>query len=192
MAVMGCPRSTLSFKAWACCSSAPGLAVGLGLAPSGRAGVSWHSLRACQLFGSSIHLLFTMSSCRCSTPSAQPRGHMKPNVLTLLLQLAGVLHLGLVCAGLMMPRVVNLPAHLAGLPAFIRRLFWVYYAFIGLCLMSFGCLTFTLAPTLAGGTVLARALCAFFAAFWTLRLIAATFIFDLSPYLTNVYRRAGY
>jgi hypothetical protein len=117
---------------------------------------------------------------------------MKTSTMTLLLQSAAIMHLGLLCAGLMMPRVVNLRAHLAVLPIFIRRLFWVYYSFIGLCLVSFGCLTFTLAGTLAGGSILARALCVFFAAFWTLRLIAATFIFDPSPYLTNIYRRVGY
>ena len=117
---------------------------------------------------------------------------MKTSTMTLLLQIAAFMHLGLLCAGLMMPRVVNLRAHLAVLPIFIHRLFWVYYSFIGLCLVSFGCLTFTLAGTLAGGSILARALCVFFAAFWTLRLIAATFIFDLSPYLTNIYRRVGY
>jgi hypothetical protein len=117
---------------------------------------------------------------------------MKTSTLTLLLQIAAILHLGLLCAGLLMPGVVNLRTHLALLPAFIRRLFWVYYSFIGLCLVSFGCLTFTQAGTLAGGSVLARALCVFFALFWTLRLIAATFIFDLRPYLTNGYRRLGY
>jgi len=56
---------------------------------------------------------------------------MNPNTLTLLLQFAGLLHLGLLSAGLLMPGVVELPTHLAGLPEFIRRLFWVYYAFIG-------------------------------------------------------------
>jgi hypothetical protein len=117
---------------------------------------------------------------------------MKTSTLTLLLQIAAILHLGLLCAGLLMPGVVNLRTHLALLPAFIRRLFWVYYSFIGLCLVSFGCLTFTQAGTLAGGSVLARALCVFFALFWTLRLIATTFIFDLRPYLTNGYRRLGY
>jgi hypothetical protein len=117
---------------------------------------------------------------------------METHALTRLLQLAGILHLGLACAGLMMPGVVNLRGHLRPLPVFIQRLFWVYYAFIGLCLVSFGCLTFTLAGTLADGSVLARALCSFFAAFWTLRLIAATFVFDLSPYLTNAFRRIGY
>jgi hypothetical protein len=117
---------------------------------------------------------------------------MKTSTLTLLLQIAAILHLGLLSAGLMMPAVVNLRTHLASLPEFIRRLFWVYYSFIALCLVSFGWLTFTLAQTLAGGSNLARSLCGFFAAFWTLRLIVATFVFDLSPYLTNRFRWLGY
>ncbi len=112
--------------------------------------------------------------------------------LTLLLQIAAVLHLGLMCAGLLMPGVVQMRLHLAALPPFIRRLFWVYYSFIGLCLVSFAVITFAFAGTLAAGGPLARALCAFFAMFWTLRLLAATFVFDMRPYLTNSYRRFGY
>jgi hypothetical protein len=114
-----------------------------------------------------------------------------PN-LTLLLELAGILHLGLLCAGALMPGTVNLRAHIAVLPPFIQRLFWVYYAFIGLCLISFGLITVAFAGTLAAGGGLARAVCAFLAVFWTIRLIAATFIFDLRPYLTNRFRRIGY
>ncbi|MEO5803851.1 MAG: hypothetical protein ABIR24_09995 [Verrucomicrobiota bacterium] len=112
--------------------------------------------------------------------------------LTLLLQIAGVLHLGLMCAGLLMPRVVNMRSHLAVLPPFIRQLFWVYYSFIALCLASFCVITIVFADTLAAGGNLARALCAFFAVFWTARLFAATFVFDIKPYLTNGYRRLGY
>ena len=112
--------------------------------------------------------------------------------LTVLLQIAGVLHLGLMCAGLLMPRVVGMRGHLAGLPPFIRQLFWVYYSFIALCLVSFSIITIAFAGTLAAGGNLARALCAFFALFWTLRLIAGTFIFDMRPYLTSSYRRLGY
>jgi hypothetical protein len=96
------------------------------------------------------------------------------------------------CAGLLMPRVVNMRLHLAALPPFIRQLFWVYYTFIGLCLVSFGHITVMFAGTLAAGGNLARALCAFFAVFWTVRLIAGTFIFDMRPYLTDFYRRLGY
>ena len=116
---------------------------------------------------------------------------MKIN-LTLLLQIAGVLHLGLMCAGLLMPRVVGMRGHLAALPPFIRQLFWVYYSFIALCLVSFSIITIAFADTLAAGGNLARALCAFFALFWTLRLIAGTLVFDMRPYLTSSYRRLGY
>ena len=117
---------------------------------------------------------------------------MKALNLTLALEIAGLMHLGLICAGAMMPGVVGMRTHLATLPPFIRRLFWVYYSFIGLCLVSFGTISVLLAPTLAAGGVLARAFCVFLAAFWTLRLIAATFVFDMAPYLTNTYRRLGY
>jgi len=116
---------------------------------------------------------------------------MKIN-LTLLLQVAGVLHLGLMGAGLLMPRIVRMRWHLTTMPPFIRQLFWVYYSFIALCLVSFSIITIVFADTLATGGNLSRALCAFFAAFWTLRLIAATFVFDMQPYLTNRARRLGY
>src|SRR2546422_485023 len=117
---------------------------------------------------------------------------MKTSTLTYMLEIAALLHLGLLCAGVSMPRVVNLRAHIATLPPFIRQLFFVYFSFIGLVLIGFGCLTFLFAPAMAAGQPLARAVCILLAAFWTLRLIVAAFIFDLEPYLTNVYRRVGY
>jgi hypothetical protein len=115
-----------------------------------------------------------------------------PIHLVRLLQIAGVLHLGLMCAGLVMPKVVRMRWHLATLPPFIRQLFWVYYTFIGLCLGGFSLITIVFADTLAAGGGLARALCAFFAAFWTLRLVVATWVFDMEPYLTSGVRRIGY
>jgi hypothetical protein len=112
--------------------------------------------------------------------------------LTLLLQAAGVMHLGLMSAGLLMPNVVNMRAHLTTLPTFLRQLFWVYYTFIALCLVSFSVITIVFAETLASGGPLARALCVFLAVFWTLRLLVATFVFDMRPYLTSTARRLGY
>jgi len=91
-----------------------------------------------------------------------------------------------------MPKAVGLRAHLAVLPVFIRRLFLVYYAFIGLMLVGFGTLTFLFAEAMARGEPLARGLCVLLTAFWGLRLIAAAFIFDLRPYLTNWFYRLGY
>ena len=109
----------------------------------------------------------------------------------LLLKLTALTYLGLLAAGLLMPGVVGLRQHISTLPKFIRQLFWVYYAFIGLSLVSFGLGTFFLADQLASGTPLARAVCGFLAVFWTVRLVAGTFFFDLRPYLTNRWRRAG-
>ena len=51
--------------------------------------------------------------------------------------------------------------------------------------------TFLLANHLAAGTPLARAVCGFLALFWSVRFVAGTFVFDLRPYLTNPWRRAG-
>jgi hypothetical protein len=112
--------------------------------------------------------------------------------LALLLKFSGILHLGLLAAGALMPSVVGLRTHMAALPPFIRRLFWVYYAFLGLCLFSFGSFTFAFANELARGTALGRAICLFFAVFWMLRLVVATFVFDLRAYLTSRFRRIGY
>ena len=112
--------------------------------------------------------------------------------LTLLLQLAGIFHLGLAAAGALMPRVVKLNEHLAGVPPFIRRLFFVYYSFIALSLVGFGLITFFYADALAAGGPLARAVCLFLIAFWSLRLVAAAFIFDVRPYLTSGVLRLGY
>ena len=112
--------------------------------------------------------------------------------VTVLLRLAGVLHIGLFCAGVMMPRAVQIRRHLASLPKFVRRLFWVYYTFIGLCLISFGLITFAFAQTLAVGGGLAQALCAFLSLFWMLRLLVAVFVLDVRPYLTTAWWRLGY
>ena len=109
----------------------------------------------------------------------------------LVLKLASLSYLGLLVAGGLMPGVVGLRQHLFVLPAFIRQLFWVYYSFIGLSLVGFGLGTFLLAEHLASGTPLARAVCGFVALFWSLRFVAGTFVFDLHPYLTNRWRRAG-
>ena len=112
--------------------------------------------------------------------------------LVMLLRIAGLLHFGLLLAGSAMPRAVKLRAHLAPLPQFIRRLFWVYYSFIGLCLFSFGIITVICAGELAQGGPMERAFCVFLAVFWTLRLVVAGLVFDVRPYLTGGFYRAGY
>src|SRR5688572_20425550 len=107
------------------------------------------------------------------------------------LQFAAVLHVGLLWAGLTMPHAVKLRQHLAILPPFIRSLFWVYYTFIGSCIVGFGSLTWFAAGAMAAGEPVARGLAIFLALFWLSRLTAGAFIFDVRPYLTNWFYRAG-
>jgi hypothetical protein len=111
--------------------------------------------------------------------------------LPLLLELTSLTYIGLAAAGLLMPRTVHLCEHLAALPPFIRQLFWTYYGFIGLCLVSFGIGTYLFADELASGTPLARAVCVFLTVFWMVRLFVAHAVFDLRPYLTTRWHRAG-
>lgn len=112
--------------------------------------------------------------------------------LTILLKLAALLHTSLICAGAVMPKAVNLRAHLQTLPPFIQRLYWVYYSFIGLILVSFGLLTWFYAAPMADGAPVARALSLLMAVFWLVRLLAAAFVFDLRPYLVSPLHRIGY
>jgi hypothetical protein len=110
----------------------------------------------------------------------------------LLLKLASLTYLGLIAAGLLMPKVTNVWSEAEKMSPFARGLFRTYYCFIGLCLVGFGTGSWLLAAELTSGTTLARAACGFLAAFWFLRLIAAIWILDVRPYLTSGWRRAGY
>jgi hypothetical protein len=112
--------------------------------------------------------------------------------LTILLKLAALLHGSLICAGVAMPRAVNLREHLRVLPPFIQRLYWVYYGFIGLIIVSFGLLTWLYADLMASGAPVARALSLLMAVFWLARLLIAAFVFDVRPYLISLRHHAGY
>ena len=116
---------------------------------------------------------------------------MNTHTITILLRIAAMLHVFLICAGASMPKAVNMRAHLAVLPPFLRQLFFIYFSFIGLMLVGFGALTFIFAPAMAAGEPVARGLSMLLTAFWSLRFFAA-FVFDVRPYLTNWIYRVGY
>lgn len=109
-----------------------------------------------------------------------------------LLQLAGLLQISLLAAGLTMPRVVGMHAQLATLPVFLRRLFWVYYVFTGIHFVGCGILTLLFAVELATGTPLARGFCGFLAVYWAARFLVTLFVFDVRPYLVTRLHRLGH
>jgi hypothetical protein len=116
---------------------------------------------------------------------------MNPNPV-IVLKLAALAHIGLLVAGQMMPFVTGLWAELRKLAPFPRRLFCVYYAFVILCVVAFGLGSWFFAGDLASGTTPTRWICAFLTVFWLIRLVAALWIFDVRPYLTNNWLRLGH
>lgn len=113
-------------------------------------------------------------------------------ILEYLLLLAGAAHFAILIASAMVPRVLDWQGQLAMLHPFLRRLFWVYGAFIVLVIIGFGTLTVFHARAMAAGDATARSLCALIAIFWFARLIVQWFVFDTRPFLTNVWLAVGY
>jgi hypothetical protein len=112
--------------------------------------------------------------------------------LEFFLQLAGILQILLLTAGFTMTRVVDLPRHIATLPAFHGQLFWTYLGFTGFTLLSLGVLTLLNAGELAHGRGLARDFNLFVCLFWTARLAVQFLVFDLRPFLTNIWLKTGH
>jgi hypothetical protein len=113
-------------------------------------------------------------------------------ILEMLLLAAGLGHFAILIASAMVPRVLDWQGSLATLPPFLRRLFWVYGAFIVLMIIGLGTLTLLNTAAMAAGEPAARSLCAFIAVFWSARLAVQWFVFDARPFLTNIFLTAGY
>lgn len=117
---------------------------------------------------------------------------MKHEHLELAIRLGGLVHFGILIASAMVPRVLDWRGRLAPLHPFLRRLFWVYGAFIVLAIVAFGAISLACAAELAGGSPLARWVCGFIAVFWLARLAVQFFVFDAREFLTTWWLRAGY
>ncbi|MEY2505154.1 MAG: hypothetical protein QOG27_1434 [Verrucomicrobiota bacterium] len=109
-----------------------------------------------------------------------------------LLLIGGLLHFVILIASALTPHVLDWRRNLATLHPFLRRLFWVYGAFIVLIIVSFGTLSLLRADELSSPAPLARSVCAMIALFWMARLAVQFFVFDAQPFLTSAFRRAGY
>lgn len=109
-----------------------------------------------------------------------------------LLLFAGWLHFAVLIASALTPGALDWKRELKPLHPFLRRLFWVYGAFIVLVIVAFGAITLLHAGLLAQGGPLARAFCLFVCAFWLARLGVQLFVFDARPFLVNAVYRIGY
>ena len=88
----------------------------------------------------------------------------------LALWLAAAGHFCAIGAGIQLPARLNWRHEAAKLAPFTRKIFWNYYATLGLILVAFGTLGFVLHAELLRGDRAALALAGLIATFWTMRI----------------------
>jgi len=91
---------------------------------------------------------------------------------------AGAVHLGIIAANVPLPGRLRVRERLAGVPPFLRQIFYVHWLYIVIVLGMFAALCFGFARELAGATAMGRFLSAFMAAFWLLRIALQVFYYD--------------
>ena len=117
---------------------------------------------------------------------------MNANKLTTLLFIAGLLHLAITSAGLVMTLVLDWRRALLPLCGLTRHIIWTHGAFVLMTIIGFGLISLALPRQLASGEPIARAVCAFIAAFWALRLLIGLLFFDARPHLSSNALKLGY
>ena len=117
---------------------------------------------------------------------------MSAHALSMLIFVAGVLHLGITSAGVTTTLVLDWRRNLAPLCRLTRQIIWTHGAFVLMTIVGFGALSLTCSGRLASGEPLARAICGFIAIFWGLRLLVGAFVFDAKPYLSNSVLKISY
>ena len=91
---------------------------------------------------------------------------------------AGAVQVGIMAANVPLPGRLRVRERLAGVPRFVRQIFYVHWLYIVIVLGMFAALCFGFARELAGATAMGRFLSAFMAAFWLLRIGLQVFYYD--------------
>ena len=91
---------------------------------------------------------------------------------------AGWVHVGIIAANVPLPGRLRVRERLAGVPRFVRQIFYVHWLYIVIVVAMFAGLCFLYAPELAGASQLGRFLSGFMAAFWLLRIAFQVFYYD--------------
>jgi hypothetical protein len=91
---------------------------------------------------------------------------------------AGFVHVGIIAANIPLPGRLRVRERLAGVPRFVRQIFYVHWVYIVIVVGLFAALCFGFAPDLAGASGMGRFLSGFMAGFWLLRIVLQIFYYD--------------
>jgi hypothetical protein len=111
--------------------------------------------------------------------------------LPTLIQIAGGMQLCILVASALVPFRLDWKHSLDSLPKLHQQLYWVYGGYVVLGIVSLGLICLINPTELASGTLLARSVCTYIAAFWGIRLSLQT-ILDAKSFLTTWWLVAGY
>ena len=103
---------------------------------------------------------------------------MTAELLKELIWIAGCVQVGIVAANVPLPGRLRVRERLAGVPTFVRQIFYVHWIYIVIVVGMFAALCFGFAQELAGASGLGRFLSAFMAGFWLLRIGLQIFYYD--------------
>jgi len=115
---------------------------------------------------------------------------MKEMMPTLIF-LCGIGQLGVLIASSITPFQLRWKTELAVLGKLHRQMYWVYAGYVVLAIIAFALLSLFNADELAGGSALARGVCAYIAVFWGIRL-ALQGVFDVREHLSKWWLKLGY
>lgn len=108
-----------------------------------------------------------------------------------LIFIAGLIQLFIPIASALVPIRLKWRSELNSIPKLHRQLYWTYGGYVVLAIVSFSLICLVNSKELAGGSGLARSVCAYMAAFWGIRLTLQA-VFDVTPFLTEWWLKAGY
>jgi hypothetical protein len=103
---------------------------------------------------------------------------MTAEVMQELIWGAGAVHVGIMAANVPLPGRLRVRERLAGVPRFVRQIFYVHWVYIVIVLGLFATLCFGFARELAGASGLGRFLSGFMEGFWLLRIVLQVFYYD--------------
>lgn len=95
-----------------------------------------------------------------------------------IIRAAGMIYLGIIAANIPLPGRLRVRERLAGVPRFVRQIFYVHWIYIVIVLGLFATLCFGFSAELAGAGPLGRFLSGFMAGFWLLRMGLQVFYYD--------------
>ena len=115
------------------------------------------------------------------------KGYLKEAIF-----LAGLLHLGVLIAGVVMTKVLRWKKELQKIDKLSEHIIWTHGAYVFSTVLFFGIVSLLWPNVLFDGHILGIVLSVFITLFWGVRLFIQLFYFDPKPYLTNIILKMGF